>query len=204
MNDNNLPEDINLNNEDKPREIEKSGSPLLMLMEILLTGTAGWKKLRRSRLTPEQTAAGCFYPLLALAAICRFADWFYMPEFILSETLIRASVIFIAFFLSFFAVQVVCRWLFPYDAKAKTETPYFKLVVQYALASLALFQIPSELLPILEPITVFLPIWTAFIITKGVRFLRLPKAKENRCMVTIVVTTIAMPYILMWLCGKII
>lgn len=204
MNDNNLPDNIDLYNEEKPREKEKSGSPLLMLMEILLTGTAGWKKLRRSRLTPEQTAAGCFYPLLALAAICRFADWFYVPEFILSKTLIRASVIFIAFFLSFFAVQVVCRWLFPYDAKAKTETPYFKLVVQYALASLALFQIPSELLPILETITVFLPIWTAFIITKGVRFLRLPKGKENRCMVTIVVTTIAMPYILMWLCGKII
>lgn len=181
-----------------------TGSPLLMLMEILVTGTAGWKQLRRSRLTPEQTAAGCFYPILALASACRFADWFYLPEFILSETLIKAFSVFIAFFLSYFAVQVACRLLFPHDAKAKTDTPYFKQVVQYALSSLALFLLPSELVPVLEPLTVFLPIWTAFIITKGTRFLRLPQSHENRCMVTIVVTTIAMPYILMWLCEKII
>lgn len=189
-----------LTEESKP----KTGSPLLMLLEILVTGTAGWKQLRRSRLTPEQTAAGCFYPILALTSVCKFADWFYLPEFILSETLIRAFSVFIAFFLSYFAVQVACRLLFPHDAKAKTDTPYFKQVVQYALSSLALFLLPSELVPVLEPLTVFLPIWTAFIITKGTRFLRLPQGHENRCMVTIVVTTIAMPYILMWLCEKII
>lgn len=191
--------------ESNPQESKaKSGSPILMLMEILVTGTAGWKRLRRSRLTPDQTAAGCLYPILALASICRFADWFYLPDFILSNTLIRAFSVFISFFLSYFAVQVVCRWLFPFEAKAKTETPYFKLVVQYALASLALFLIPSELVPVLEPLTVFLPIWTAFIITKGIRFLRLPHSCENRCMVTIVVTTIAMPYLIMWLCDKLI
>lgn len=201
--DHNPNDDINLNTEAAPVK-EKSGSPMLMLMEILVTGTAGWKQLRRSRLTPEQTAAGCFYPVLALASACRFADWFYLPEFILSETLIRAFSLFISFFFSYFAVQVVCRWLFPLAAKAKTETPYFKLVVQNALASLALFLIPAELVPILEPITVFLPIWTAFIITKGTRFLRMPKEHENRCMVTIVVTTIIMPYLIMWLCEKLI
>lgn len=182
----------------------KNGSPLLMLLQILVTGTAGWKQLRRSRLTPEQTATGCFYPILALVSACKFTDWLYLPEFILSETIIKAFSIFIAFFLSYFAVQVVCRWLFPHDAKAKTDTHYFKHVVQYALSSLALFLLPAELVPVLEPLTEFLPIWTAFIITKGTRFLRLPQEHENRCMVTLVVITIAMPYILIWLCEKLI
>lgn len=185
------------------RRSKRSHTPFLLLLHILMTGTAGWKDLRRSRLTPEQTAAGCFYPLIAIASVCQFADWFYHPEFNLSSTLVCAASVFASFFFSYFAVQVVCRWLFPMAAKSKTETQYFKLIVQYALSSLALFWIPAELLPILEPFTVFLPIWTAFIITKGLRFLRLPEQCQNRCMVTIVVTVIVMPYLFMWVCDKI-
>ncbi|MDE5870704.1 MAG: hypothetical protein K2H22_01995, partial [Muribaculaceae bacterium] len=70
-------------------------------------------------------------------------------------------------------------------------------------SSLALFWIPSEILPILEPFTVFLPILTAFIITKVLRFLLLPEQYQNRCMVTIVVTVIVMPYLFMWVCSQI-
>ncbi len=205
-------DDIDLNTDpnpqlDLPEQPDKSHKPaykpLMMLFGILMTGTAGWKDLRRSRITPEQAAAGCFYPLLAVAAVCRFADWFYLPEFNLSSTLISAASVFISFFFSYFAVQVVCKWLFPFSAKSKTETPFFKLIVQYALASLALFWIPAEILPILEPITVFLPIWTAYIITKGIRFLRLPEKSVNRCMATIVLTVIVMPYIFMWIAEQI-
>ncbi len=198
-------DDLNINSEETSNEVasdkkqKKGRNAFLLLLNILMMGTAGWKDLRRSRLTPEQTAAGCFYPIVALASVCRFSDWFYLPEFNLSTTLISAVSIFASFFFSYFAVQVVCRWLFPYAAKTKTESAYFKLIVQYALASLALFWIPAEVLPILEPLTVFLPIWTAFIITKGVRFLRLPEQYHNRCMVTIVVTVIVMPYFFMWL-----
>ncbi len=185
-------------------ERPKKSSPFGLLFDILFTGTAGWKRLRRSRWTPEQTAAGCFYPILALVAICRFADRFYVPDFNLSATLIKAASIFVAFFLSYFSVQVICRLFFPFDAKSKTETPYFKLLVQYALSSLALFRIPAEVLPVVEPLAVFLPIWTIFIITKGVRFLRLPENNKNRCMVTIILATIAMPYIFIWLTEKIL
>lgn len=195
-------EDIN-KPEEGNQENPKHQSPFMLLIDILFTGTAGWKRLRRARLTPEQTAAGCFYPILALVAICRFADWFYLPEFDLASTLVQAASIFASFFFSYFAAQVICKWFFPAEAKSKVDSPYFKLVVQYALASLALFWIPAEVLPILEPITVFLPIWTVFIITKGVRFLRLPENHKNRCMVTIIVSTVLTPYLFTWLCEKI-
>ncbi|MDE6379997.1 MAG: hypothetical protein K2L11_05950 [Muribaculaceae bacterium] len=197
------PETASKKPDDRDEHNKSSHVAFFLLIGILMKGTAGWKDLRRSRLKPEQTAAGCFYPLVALASVCRFADWFYHPEFNLSATLISAASIFASFFFSYFAVQVVCRWLFPLVAKSKTETPYFKLLVQYALSSLALFLIPAEVLPILETLTVFLPIWTAFIITKGMRFLRLPDQYHNRCMVTIVVTVILMPYIFMWVCERI-
>lgn len=196
-------DNINLSAGDESDEKQKPGNALTYLFDILFTGTAGWKRLRRSRLAPEQTAAGCFYPILALVAVCRFADWFYLPEFDISATLIQAASIFASFFFSYFAVQVVCRLLFPAEAKSKTETPYFKILVQYSLASLALFWLPTELLPVLEPLAVFLPIWTIFIITKGVRFLRFPENHTNRCLITLIVATVAMPYAFMWIADKI-
>lgn len=182
---------------------KKHNGPFAYLFDILFTGTAGWKRLRRSRLTPEQTAANCFYPILAIAAVCKFADWFYLPDFSLSDTLVNAASIFASFFFSFFSVIVLCKLFLPVEAKSKTENQYFKLLVQYSLSSLALFWIPSEVFPVVEPIAVFLPIWTVFIITKGVRFLRLPEKHRNRCMVTIIVTIVLMPYIFMWLFDKI-
>lgn len=206
-----ISDDLNLQTDPEIEEAKdptdhkkKKTSPFLLLLSILMTGTAGWKELRRARMTPEKTAAGCLYPLAALAAVCKFADWFNKPEFNLSETLVGAASIFASFFFSYFAVIVICRLLFPYDTKQKTETPYFKQIVQYALSSLALFSIPSEILPILEPITVFLPIWTAFIVTKGIRFLMIPDQFHNRCMVTLIVTAIVTPYFFIWVCDNIL
>lgn len=172
---------------------------MLLLGEILLAGTAGWKQLRRARISPEKAAEGCFYPLVALGAACKFAAWFHQPEFSVAKTVVEAVTFFAAFFFAYFAVQVACRWLFPAEARGKTELPYFKLVVQYALASLALFCVPAELFPILAPIAVFLPIWTAFIITKAVRFLRFPESCKNRCLVTLALTTILTPYLFIWI-----
>lgn len=203
-------DDIDINNEENKENQESEGkdrkkkSALLLLFQILVTGTTGWKELRRSRIKPEQAAAGCFYPILALTSACKFADWFYLPEFDIATTVVSAVSIFASFFFSYFAIGAICRLLFPESAKEKTDSPYFKLMVQYSLSSLAIFLIPSEIFPIIDPITVFLPIWTAFIITKGVRFLRLPEQYQNRCMVTIVVTVIVMPYFFMWACEKIL
>lgn len=180
----------------------KGKNPLILLFDILMTGTPGWRRLRKARLTPEQTAAGCLYPLASLAAICRFSDYIYAPEFILSDTLVSAVGIFISFFFSYFAVQVACRWLFPADLRSKTDLPYFRQLVQYALASLALFWIPAELLPVIQPVTVFLPIWTAFIITKGMHYLRIPDSRLTRCSVTVVLVTVCMPYLILWLCSR--
>ncbi len=195
--------DLNIQDDSLTEPPKRHYKPMLMLFSILVTGTAGWKDLRRSRIKPEQAAAGCFYPLIALASVCRFANWFYLPEFDLSSTLVSAVSLFASFFFSYFAVQVLCKWIFPFTVKAKTETPFFKLMVQYALSSLALFSIPAEILPMLEPVTVLLPIWTAFIITKGIRFLRLPEKYVNRCMATIVLSVIVMPFVFMWICDLI-
>lgn len=187
-------------NKSESSEEEKRKSSFLILLKILFSGTIGWKELRRSRLTPEDTAAGCFYPLAALASACRFADWFHRPEFSLSETLTDAVAVFVSFFFTYFGVQILCRWLFPVEVKDRVETAYFRQLVQYALASLALFWIPAEIFPVIEPLTVFLPLWTIFIITKGMRFLRIPQKYETRATITLVTATVAMPYLILWIC----
>lgn len=202
--DSNITSDLSSNLHEGQAPIE-NGTPkrqvsaIVLLGEILLTGTAGWKQLRRARFTPEKAASGCLYPIIALGAACKFAGWFYQPEFNISATLIEAVTFFAAFFFAYFAVPVVCKCLFPSEAKQKTDTAYFKLVVQYSLASLALFCIPAEVLPILNPIAVFLPIWTVFIITKAVRFLRFSPSCQNRCLVTLALTTILLPYLFIWI-----
>lgn len=189
--------------DEEESEEEKRKSAFLILVKILFSGTMGWKELRRSHLKPEETAAGCFYPLAALVSVCRFADWFNKPDFSLTSTLTEAVAIFVSFFFSFFGVLIFSKWLFPEEIKDRTETPYFRQLVQYALSSLAVFWIPAEIIPVLEPLTAFLPLWTIFLITKGMRFLRIPHKYEVRSTVTLVGLTVGLPYLIHWLCGYI-
>ena len=47
------------------------------------------------------------------------------------------------------------------------------------MATLPVFYMFYRLLPILGPMLVFLPLWTIYLVFRGVRFLRLPKEKES-------------------------
>ena len=54
-----------------------------------------------------------------------------------------------------------------------------KQLVMVGMSTLALFSSIIQFLPMIEPVLVFLPIWTIYIIFKGVRIIRVPDDVEN-------------------------
>ena len=56
----------------------------------------------------------------------------------------------------------------------------------------------------LEPILVFLPLWTVYIICRGVRFLKFPKEREHLATGILCLLTVGMPWLLRLLFSKVI
>lgn len=149
----------------------KQPSPMLLFLKTLVSPRQGWKQLRRSGIEPARFLSGALYPLTALASVSCFIEMAYDRNAELSAVLISAVATFISFFLGYFLIQVFARIFLRGKGAKAIDTPFGKIFTACSLSSLALFGAVGKLLPMLEAVTFFLPLWTVYMISRGITFL---------------------------------
>lgn len=169
-----------------------------LLFRIMFNPVEGWKQLRRSHVTIDKIQSGCFYPILAFLAISVFADYFYSVNIGLSQLVTEAVVTFVAFFFGYFCIQMVLSWILPKDMALKFEEPFGKEYLSISLSTLALFSIITNLLPMLWPILIFLPIWSLYLMFKGIRFFHFEPNQEMKFFVLSGASVIGVPLLIEW------
>ena len=177
---------------------EKHKSAFILLLRIMFSPVEGWKKLRRSRISIEDFQSGCFYPILALLAVSKFADYFYSVNVTLTQIISEAIVAFVAYFFGFFCIGIVLNWILPQEIAEKYESKFGKNFTMVALSTLAIFSIITDLLPMLWPILIFLPIWTLYIMFKGVRFFKMLPNQETKFYIISSIAIIGIPLLIDW------
>ncbi|MDE5653488.1 MAG: hypothetical protein K2I48_08505 [Muribaculaceae bacterium] len=170
-------------------------SPLAMMFGMMLNPVDGWKKIRRSRTTPEQTAAGCFYPLLAIAAAACFVECFYNTSVTLSDAMLTAVKTFVALFFGNFLILMGIKMFMPGKFKKIADSAFCKSYVMYLLSTLALFRTLYECLPMIGPVLFFLPLWTVYLAIRGARFFRFPPEKSNLLITILCILTLMAPFL---------
>lgn len=183
----------------KEQKPGKKGNVLLALVEIMINPTQGWKKFRRRKYSLEQVANATFYPFTGLAALSCFMRMVYDGMQTVASTLIAALGIFMSFFFGNFVSQAFMKVLLPKDCRYVADTIFMKQMTMLMLTTLAFFFTLNSLLPMLNPILVFLPIWTVYVITKGVRFLQPPQEKRMTVATIVCVCIIGSPMLISWL-----
>lgn len=146
----------------------------LLFLHLLVAPNVGWRRVKNSRITVEDYARVLYYPLLALVAACRFAEMMYYTGHGLGFTLQRAIALFVAGFAGYFLITLLARTFLPQSARCKIDSRYGKLFILSVLGALALGTVIAELLPWLGMLLMVLPIYCAYILAKGVRYLRIP------------------------------
>ncbi|MDE5774156.1 MAG: hypothetical protein K2H86_06845, partial [Muribaculaceae bacterium] len=114
----------------------------------------------------------CFYPLIAVAAVSEFMSYIYRVPESIGAVLIQALTVFISFFFGYFLILILEKALLPANCKEKALSDYGKQYVLFLLSTLTLFYILSNCVPMLEAIWVFLPLWTIYLASKGIRFFK--------------------------------
>ena len=182
----------------------KTKSPFGALLHIMFNPVEGWKSIRRSTLSVEALQSGCFYPLLAILAVSKFADYFYSVNVSLSALVSEAVVAFVAYFFGYYCIQLVLSWFLSKGIYEKFNCNYGKLYLIIGLSTLVLFNILTDVLPMLWPILIFLPIWTLYLMFKGVRFFKFPQSGEMVFFVLAGVATIGVPLLLEWVLNELL
>lgn len=177
-----------------------SGRPSLagVLIRLLTSPVEGWKALRRGRFTPEEVASSLFYPLCGAAAIADFACYFYDINVQLTDVLIEALGTFLSYFLGFYLSSLGLKILLPGRIKSFPDSAPGRIFIMAALSTMALFHIFLVALPMLEPVLFFLPLWTAYVIVRGTRFVKAPEDKRSYTAGTLCLAIIGSPILISW------
>lgn len=199
------------NHEESNEDEKENENPLLeqkvssfgLLFKIMFNPVEGWKTFRRSGIKNETFQAGCFYPLLAILALSKFADYFYSVDVSLSGLVTGAVIVFVSFFFGYFGVLMLLSAILPKDQAKVFDEKFGKEYISVAMSTLALFSIFTEILPMLWPILIFLPIWTLYLMFKGVRFFKFPEKVEMKFYVLASIAVIGIPLAIDWLLNAI-
>ena len=162
-----------------PKSKKRKRSPLTLLFSMMVNPTEGWKRIRRSGFKSEEVASSCFYPLTALASASVFMDALYGTETEVTPLVISALIVFMSFFLGFFVTSLCTRLLLPDEMRNLSDTEYGKQYALYLLSTLTIFYTLGNCLPMLDPVLVFLPLWTVYLGCKGTRWMRIADNRKH-------------------------
>lgn len=201
-NEYNLPEE----DEEEYNSEEESGNPtnpakrnpFRLLLEMMFNPVEGWKAIRRSKLSADDVAKGCFYLICAFAAISCFAELIWDASATISSCMVNGVKIFMTLFFGNFLALLMLKIGMPKKYGFISQSNFGRVFVMYNLSTLGLFYILYELFPMIGPALVFLPIWTIFLIMRGCRFFKFPPEKGNLLVTLICMYILGSPIAVNW------
>lgn len=124
---------------------------------------------------------------------------FYEANITLADWAVEGLGTFMTFFFGYFTVILLGGFVLPRQSRDILRKDVGRQFVMLALSTLALFWILIQAMPMFEPVLVFLPLWTIYLVYKGVRILRVPKDVENSTTGLLCMLVIGAPILWNWL-----
>lgn len=176
----------------------KTVSPWKLLIGVMFNPVEGWKRIRRQKVCAERIQSSCFYPLLALLALSKFSDYIYSVNVSLKMVISQAVVAFVSYFFGYFTILFLLSVLLPKSVSENFDKDFGKTYILIGLSTLVLFAFVTNLLPMLWPILIFLPLWTLYLLYQGSRFFKLAEPQVLKFLVVVGVSVVGIPILIDW------
>ena len=188
-----LPENYVSTQTETKAEEKKKPSPLGVMLKTMFTPVEGWKALRRARFVPEKFASSCLYPLIGIASASEFLSMLWEANLTVSEVLVKALLTFMVFFLGYFTVLIAGGIILPKSARALLKSDVGKNFAMLATATLPLFYTLYNLFPMVGPVLVFLPLWTVYLVVRGMKAMRVDSEELSASAVLMCILIVGAP-----------
>lgn len=170
------------------------------ILEILLNPVNGWKRFHTLKQKPGYVAMHSLFPVALLAGLSEFSALIFDGRESVAALFKSSLITFLAFFFGYFLIRTAADFLLPSDARKIIRTDKGRNFLLVVVTTLAFFSALPNFLPMLEPILVFLPLWTLYIIFRGMKALRIGKDKETITATILCILVIGIPL----LCSRIL
>lgn len=185
--------------EDGPREPgegKPSRSPWKLFFKVLTNPVEGWKELKRSKVTAAQFGWKLFYPILLIAALSNIAMPIYGIEFSAAHIVSDIVITFMSLLLSNFIAALCCEWFGGKGMRKQMRTDFGRNFIMTIIGSAALEVILWLWLPMMTPIISFLPLYSIYLIVRGVKYLRISTNRTNAMIMMFAALCIGLPLLL--------
>lgn len=165
-------------------------------LKLFYSPTAAWHKIALTGLNSDLVARTVLYPLIALSSALEFLRIIYNTHATVAPVLQTAVITFISWFAGYFCVVLAAQNICGATVKKVIDSACGKTFVMMCMATLVVFYIIYELIPILEPLIVFTPLYTIFLITKGVAISGIEEDKTLKVSAWFAVLIIGIPIVI--------
>lgn len=192
-NEENIDDDGEVEDTDQVSSSRQSLSPFSALLRVMFGPVTGWKALKRARLKPERMGAVCFVPMVSFAALSTFAAMFYDPESSGLQLTIDTVVTFASYFFGYFLLPLLAAPMLDEKGRKNLDSPFGRNAMMLCFTTLAIFRIIGNVLPVFGPVTVFLPLWTIYMIHRLVPVMQVRKEHWAKATVILSLLVVGLP-----------
>lgn len=166
---------------------------------IMTTPASGWLMARDRGPTAEMATLRFLLPLSLLSGASDFLSLLYPLQNTFQGVLVGGVINFFSFFLGYYIALVLARLFLPKEGRDFPTSNYGRLLTMTGIATLAIFHIVSMALPMLDFIFEFLPLWTLFLIYRGMHLADFKTDKSFYALGVMCVTVICSPMLVLWI-----
>lgn len=182
-----------IEDDDVQKRKRKTTSSYTLLLRVMFGPAVGWKELKRSRLTPDRMATRCFLPMTLLVALSGLVSMFYTVGTGMLEHIIRFVITFVSFFFGYFLLPVMARPFMEEKGRAALASPFGRNAMMICFVTLEMFDMLENIFPGFEPVIVFLPLWTIYLIHRLVPVMKIPQDRQAMSTIVLSALTIGLP-----------
>lgn len=174
-----------------------------LMPQVMIMPTAGWEKVKNEGPSPEIASIRFLMPMSLLSGASAFFSYIYPDSSLQDEgrftvLLVNAVIAFCSFFLGYYVALVMMKVFLPKDSRWLPSSDFGKLMTMTGIGTLAFFHIIFEAFPMLDFILVFLPLWTIFLIFRGILVADLHSDKQILAISMACLVIIASPTLIEW------
>lgn len=179
-------------------EHEMKGKTLWkLILRVMTMPTSGWDRIKQHGPTPEIASLRFLLPVSLLSGGSEFFSLLYEPgEKELASVLVAGVISFFSFFLGYYLAIIFAKIFLPKIARYFPSTRYGRLLTMTGVATLAIFHLLYKALPMFDFVIEFLPIWTIFLVFKGMQISGVPPEKSAFSMGVMCLVIIACPVLI--------
>lgn len=168
-----------------------------VILRVMTMPASGWERVKKRGPSPDIASLRFLLPVSLLSGASEFFSLLYQPGQVEFAGIMVAGVIsFFSYFLGYYLSLLLAKLFLPKVARYFPSTDYGKLVAMTGVSSLAIFHLVYKALPIFDFILEFLPIWTIFMVFKGMQIAGIEPEKAAFSMGVMCLVVIASPVLL--------